>query len=144
MKRESPNNVKLYHGEGNVYLKFNGNPALIEIKYRGDASIHTGLGRKWGIKYKKGMIIIYPKIDTDLINGQLLFQYRGEFIPNSCRVVGWDLSTKNASLNSDNIHFWKLIDNEWDSIDIKWKGLSNNYKKGSPKHRQNVISGGSS
>lgn len=133
MDKTAPQNVKLYYGEGNARLEFEGSPALIEIYYRGKMSLHKTLGRDWVICERNGRIIMFSKTTKRLKSGKNIFKYNGEFKPSSCKVVGWNLETTRATTVAENIHYWNSIDIEFGSLDIKWNKLENTYKKGSPK-----------
>lgn len=141
MDKKSPSNVKLFHGNGDVRLEFSGNPALIDIRYRGDASLHKHLGRKWVMRSNNGRIIIIPKTTTPLVDGSILFKYRGEFKPTSCKVVGWEQETAQAILKPENIHLWDIVSAKWEDLTLKYVDLKKNYRKGSPKDRKSTRSG---
>ena len=141
MDRRSPSNVNLFHGDGDVRLEFSGNPALIDIRYRGDASLHKHLGRGWIMLSNNGRIIIFPKTTTPLVGGSILFKYRGEFKPTSCRVVGWDRDIVQSILKPENIHLWDIVSAKWEDLTLKYVDLKKNYRKGSPNDRKTTRSG---
>ena len=56
----------LVFGGGDVILKTSGKPMVIEISYRGNASLHTNLGRNWIFRQSKNKIIIYNYKNLDI------------------------------------------------------------------------------
>lgn len=145
MDRQSIGDTTLFHGSGEVRLDFTGNPALIDIVYRGDASIHTNLGRRWILKTNKERILLVARTTVPLNNSQVLFKYRGEFLPVSCKVIGWELDMKTAKIVPEKVHYWDTIKTEWDELNISYIDLENTYRVGNPlgkKRSRNVIRSG--
>ena len=120
----------LVFGGGDVILKTSGKPMVIEISYRGNASLHTNLGRNWIFRQSKNKIIIYNYKNLDIKN-DIIFKYRGEFIATSCKLVDAEKSKAFCSIQKSNIHFWELMDNNWETSD-RYTKYKNTYKFRNP------------
>lgn len=122
--------AKLFYGGGNVILNSGVNAMLIEITYRGDASLHTELGRNWLFNHNKNKIIIINHKNAELKDG-IIFKYRGEFIPTSCRLIDADKNKSMTSIESQGIHFWETMNNNWETSD-RYTIYKNTYKFKNP------------
>ena len=122
--------AKLFYGAGDVILNSSANTMLIEITYKGNASLHTNLGRNWTFSHNKNKIIIINHKPSDLKDG-IIFKYRGEFIPTSCKLIDADKNKSMTSIESQGIHFWESMDNNWETSD-KYTKYKNTYKFRNP------------
>ena len=121
---------KLLYGGGNVILNSSPEVVLIEITYKGDASLHPELGRNWTINYNSSKIIMLNHKPSNLKNG-IILKYRGEFIPVGCKLIDMDNNKSFAIIKTQDVHFWQKINSNWETSD-KYTKYKNTYKYKTP------------
>jgi len=75
-------------------------------------------------------IIIYNYKNLNIKN-ELIFKYRGEFIPSGCKLIDIEKSQSLCFIKKTNIHFWQLMNYNWETSD-KYTKYKNTYKFRNP------------
>ena len=115
----------IWYGNGEVRLESDGACAL-EIYYNGSPSLQTDLQHRQGSR----KILIWNDHNNLFMDG-VLFAYGGELRILRVEAIDWDLNTVNATINIENVHYWELIESDWDYIG-QWSNLNLTYSSSSP------------
>ena len=122
-KKKTLTSATFYYGNGYVRLETNGDPSLIEIKYRGDFYGYSAkMPQKSQIRMSDSKILIFNSGLGEY--PETLFVYKGKFNPSRVRIVGYNKNIIVATIvNDTNDDFWnKGIESkqEWQDAQGTW------------------------
>ena len=103
--------AKIEYGNGEVFLKTNGEIAAIDIKYQGKFKGVNTLGDGWHIKCNDKRIIIYSLAQT--VIKERIFNYIGNIKIQSATCATWEKAKFNAQIISIEKTTWASSNSKW-------------------------------